>query len=565
MERSTSQLNPQWRMLRTTAALLLVCSFCLFLPSLFHNLFADDDIYLAFTNRMVRHLPWTDLHQFLLKPANPWEFLPLRDLGYWLDFRLFGDEPFGFHFSNLAWYGFSAAALWWLIRELLLLLRPGWADQASILALCGTVLFVVHPAHVEAAAWVASRKDLMAGTFGFLAAATLAHGLRVGWPCRYGLATAVLLLLACFSKAAGMTQVLFLTTLIVAAWRQVPEVAMERKIATLVVLWVVVVFAAIVHMKVAESTGIRIENHPGGMVVFDRASRIFSTLGGLLLLPYPLGLYHDVYRMGEWHWLTSTVGVLLILVALATLFVRRALWPLGVVLAVVPWAVYLQIIPFTTWSMASERFLFVSVAGFAIVLVDVMGYLAQPRRIVTLLLLISVPMAMITWKRVGEWEVGATLRALEYERQPEFHNAIRDQILPVLLSKQRYLEAETLARRVPRGYGAAALLALVRAESAFTAWNKEREAGPPSTASRNTYCLALTSVRQALSVGYAQIPGERDISYNNLLRSIERQTKIRFAHAPELCEAIAAASFDQTTKPSSSLSPVFLMQVNNIH
>ena len=123
----------------------------------------------------------------------------------------------------------------------------------------------------------------------------------------------------------------------------------------------------------------------------------------------------------------------------------------------------------------------------------------------------------------------------------------------------------SLARRVPRGYGAAALLALVRAESAFTAWNKEREAGPPSTASRNTYCLALTSVRQALSVGYAQIPGERDISYNNLLRSIERQTKIRFAHAPELCEAIAAASFDQTTKPSSSLSPVFLMQVNNIH
>jgi hypothetical protein len=540
LEQRASQLDPQWRMLRTTAALLLGCSFCLFLPTLFHNLFADDDIYLAFTNRMVRHLPWTDLYLFLLKPANAWEFLPLRDFGYWLDFRLFGDDPFGFHFSNLAWYGLSAAAFWWLIKELILLFRPAWTGQASVLALCGSVLFVVHPAHVEAAAWVASRKDLMAGAIGFLAAATLARGLRTGWPYRYGLSAAVLLLLACFSKAAGMAQVLFLTTLIVAAWRQDPEVATERKIATLMLLWVVVVFAAIVHMKVAETTGIRIENHPGGMAVFDRASRIFSMLGGLLLLPHPMGLYHDVYRMGEWHWLTSMAGVLLTLLALAVLCVRRVLWPLGVVLAVVPWAVYLQLIPFTTWSMASERFLFVSVGGLAIVLVDVMGCLAQPRRIIALLLMISVPMALITWKRVGEWELGTTLRALEYERQPEFHNAIRDQILPVLLSKQRYLEAETLARRVHRGYGAAALLALVHAESAFTEWDKSRAAGPPTPASGLTYCLAMTSVRHALSVGYAQILGEPDVSYNNLLRSIERQTKIRFGYAPGICGAIPA-------------------------
>ena len=520
-------------MLRTTAALLLVCSFCLFLPSLFHNLFADDDFYLAFTNRMVRHLPWTDLYQFLLKPANPWEFLPLRDFAYWLDLRMFGDEPFGFHFSNLAWYGFSAAALWWLIRELLLLLRPGWADQASILALCGTVLFVVHPAHVEAAVWVASRKDLMAGSFGFLAAATLAHGLRVGWPYRYGLATAGLLLLACFSKGAGMAQVLFLTTLIVAAWRQVPEVAMERKIATLVVLWVVVVFAAIVHMKVAESTGIRIENHPGGMVVFDRASRIFSTLGGLLLLPYPLGLYHDVYRMGEWHWLTSTLGVLLILLALAVLFVRRALWPLGVVLAVVSWTVYLQLIPFTTWSMASERFLFISVGGLAIVLVDVMGCLAQPRRIIALLLMISMPMALITWKRVGEWEFGTTLRALEYERQPEFHNSIRDQILHVLLPQRQFEQAEALARKIPRDYATAALLNAVQAERTFA--GDGHGSAYASSVANNSYCQAVAAMSQVVAYGYLRIRTEKDVSYNNLLRSIERQMEFRHGKATSIC------------------------------
>jgi hypothetical protein len=519
-------------MLRTTAALLVVCSFCLFLPTLFHNLFADDDIYLAFTNRMVRYLPWADLYLFLLKPANAWEFLPLRDFGYWLDFRLFGDDPFGFHFSNLAWYGLSAAAFWWLVKELVLLFRPGWAGQASVLALCGSVLFVVHPAHVEAAAWVASRKDLMAGAIGFLAAATLARGLRTGWPYRYGLSAAALLLLACFSKAAGMAQVLFLTTLIVAAWRQVPEVATERKIATLMLLWVVVVFAAIVHMKVAEITGIRIENHPGGMAVFDRASRILSMLGGLLLLPHPLGLYHDVYRMGEWHWLTSTLGVLLTLLALAVLFVRRALWPLGVVLAVVPWAVYLQLIPFTTWSMASERFLFVSVGGLAIVLVDVMGCLAQPRRIIALLLMISMPMALITWKRVGEWEFGTTLRALEYERQPEFHNAIRDQILHVLLPQRQFEQAEALARKIPRDYATAALLAAIQAERTLAGFGPGSAFAPAIGSSG--YC-PVTATSEAVAVGYLRIRSERDVSYNNLLRSVERLMEFRHGGATSAC------------------------------
>ncbi len=506
-----------------------------FLPSLFHELFADDEIYLAFTNRMLRQLPWTDLHLFLLKPANPWEFLPLRDFTYWLDFRLFGDEPAGFHFSNLAWYAFSAASFWCLVRELVLLFRPTWADHSGVLALCGTVLFVVHPAHVEAVAWVASRKDLMAGALGFLAAATLARGLRSQWPLQHSLIAAVLLLLACFSKAAGITQVLFLTMLIAAAWRHRPEIPRGRKIGTLLLPWAVIVFAMLVHLQIGASTGIRIENHPGALAMIERASRIFSVLGGLLLWPYPLGLYHDVYGIGDWHWLTSGAGVLLVLFAVGATCVRRALWPLGVILAVVPWAVYLQIIPFTTWSMAGERFLFVSVGGLALILVDLLGCLAQARRIVALLLLITLPLAAITWNRLADWEFGYQLHAREYERQPGFHNAIRDQVFYVLLPKRQYAEAESLAGSIARDYAAAALLAFIDAERAFAAWNDGRATGSPASDASRSYCLALASLRRALTTGYAQIPSEHDLSYNNLLRSIERQTKLRVADDAKAC------------------------------
>lgn len=525
----TEELDPGWQTLRSTAVWLLVGTFCLFLPSLLHELFADDEIYLAFTNRMVRQLPWTDLPLFLLQPANPWEYLPLRDFTYWLDFRLFGDEPVGFHLSNLVWYALSAGSFCWLLKELVLLFRPQWADRAGVLAVCGTVLFVVHPAHVEAAAWVASRKDLLAGTFGFLSAATLTQGLRSGWPFRHTVVAALLLVLASFSKAAGMTQVLFLTMLIAATWRDSPGIPARRKIATLLLPWVVVACAAIVHLKIGASTGIRIENHPGGWVVLDRASRIFSTLGGLLLWPHPLGLYHDVYRIGAWHWLTSGAGLLLVLLAVRRALVEKALWPVGVILAVTPWVVYLQFIPFTTWSLASERFLFVSVGGLAILLVDVLGVLAQPRRIIALLLLITLPLAMSTWLRVAEWEFGYFLLAREYERQPGFHNAIRDQVLYVLLPKRQYDEAEALARSIPRDYAAAALVAFVGAERALTERNHDLGEGLAIDDSTRRYCLAITSAQRALSAAFSQIFSENDLSYNNFLRSLKRQIELRHA------------------------------------
>ena len=227
--------------------------------------------------------------------------------------------------------------------------------------------------------------------------------------------------------------------------------------------------------------------------------------------------------------------MLLVLFAVGATCVRRALWPLGVILAVVPWAVYLQIIPFTTWSMAGERFLFVSVGGLALILVDLLGCLAQARRIVALLLLITLPLAAITWNRLADWEFGYQLHAREYERQPGFHNAIRDQVFYVLLPKRQYAEAESLAGSIARDYAAAALLAFIDAERAFAAWNDGRATGSPASEASRSYCLALASLRRALTTGYAQIPSEHDLSYNNLLRSIERQTKLRVADDAKAC------------------------------
>lgn len=529
----------QWTRLQTTAALLLLLSFCLYLPTLFLDLFADDHLYLAYTNRFLRVSRWTDLHLLFSSQTNPLEFLPVRDFSYWLDFRVWGDEPGGFHASNLLWYVASGLACFWLLRELIVYCRPAWVAQSGGLALCATLLFVVHPAHVEAVAWIASRKDLIAGTLVFLSAAVLVRALRRGWHWREMLVAALLLFAACFGKASAMTGVVFVSVLIGASWRSSPEVSRSRKVLCLLAFWALAGVALAVHLRVGQSTGIRIENHPGAWLMLDRASRIFTTLLGIALFPYPLRFYYDVYLLGSWHWLTSLGALAVLLLALRELSRGPSLWALGVVLLYCPLLVYLQLMPFTTWSLASERFVFVAVAGLALVLADLFGRIASPAKIGAVLLAVVLPCAAAVWARNSEWGDSAALLSREYAMQPGFHNAIRDRIVFTLLPEQRYGEAAALARQVPRRYAADALLAMVYAEQTYRKMNEVESAAPAddALAQRRSHCLAAARLQSAIQQGFARIVDETDVSYNNLLRTLEVQEKRRYrALAPECAQ-----------------------------
>ena len=526
-----------WQRLQNILLLLLVLSFCLYLPTLLHDAFADDEIYLAYMNRFLRQAPWSDLYQLLLKPQNPWEFLPLRDFTYWLDFRIYGDEPNGFHVTNLLWYAASGLAVFWLFRELVLLCRPAWAACASVLALCGALLFMVHPAHVEVAAWIASRKDLIAGTLAFLSLAMLARAMRRGWPGHQMLLAALLLFAACFGKASAMTGILFVTVLFGVGWRASPGVRWVKKLSYLALFWILVAIAFLIHLKVGESTGIRIENHPGLFLMLERASRIFTAQMGILLFPYPLRFYYDVYQLGDWHWLVSAGATLLLIVSLVVLALRRSLWALGILLVFFPLIVYLQLMPFTTWSLASERFVFVSVAGLALLLVDLFGRLRSPKIMGGLLLVIVVPCILVVWFRIDDWGSKKTLLDHEYALQPGFHNAIRDRIGFTLVPEKRYAEAAVLARQVPRPYAAEALLAFVDAERAFRQVSDARSsvAGKEDAVLRQNFCSAVVKLRSARRSGYAQIPHEPDVSYNNILRSLDQRLKYLDGDAKVLC------------------------------
>ena len=137
-------------------------------------------------------------------------YWPLTYTTFWLDHRLWGFAPAGFHVVNVLLHVANVVLLW---RLLLRLAVPGaWMIAA---------LFAVHPVHVEAVAWVIGRKDLLATLLYLSAARAWLRFLEEPHPSRqytcYGLSLA-LFAAGLLCKSIGIT--LPVALLICRWWRQ---------------------------------------------------------------------------------------------------------------------------------------------------------------------------------------------------------------------------------------------------------------------------------------------------------------------------------------------------------
>ncbi|MFM1873437.1 MAG: O-GlcNAc transferase [Planctomycetota bacterium] len=107
----------------------------------------DDDDYVT-SNPTLR--TWAGLWSIWTEPRSLPQYYPLVHTSFWLEWRLWGAHPLGYHLTNVALHGAAAVILARLLTRLAV---PGaWA---------AALWFAAHPMHVESVAWVTERKNVL--------------------------------------------------------------------------------------------------------------------------------------------------------------------------------------------------------------------------------------------------------------------------------------------------------------------------------------------------------------------------------------------------------------------
>ncbi len=293
---------------------------CLLLAALTLGVFSNalrcqfvsfDDWFLIEENERIRSLsPGTVAAMFSVnvsavllgdkgwRDSNTHAWLPLRELSYAVDYRLWGLLPTGYHLTNVVLHAANAllayAVLVWLVKR-------------RALAWLGAAVFAVHPVQAESVAWASGRRDVLYAFFFLLAfLAFLAHERRSGWRrwVLYGLSLACLAA-SLLSKASAMTLPAVLV-LAVFAFDESQQGLGQRVMAT-APHWILAVGMTLLHWLVAKQAEVVKGVALGGSLA--NVPLIFAEYARLLFFPVHLVAPHGT---GSLSWGSDGARILLL-------------------------------------------------------------------------------------------------------------------------------------------------------------------------------------------------------------------------------------------------------------
>ncbi|MCC6580414.1 MAG: tetratricopeptide repeat protein [Phycisphaeraceae bacterium] len=136
--------------------LLVVLPIVAYLPAMRGGFIWDDDAHVTANKTLDQP---DALHQIWLVPGAVPQYYPLAHTAFWIQWKLFGKHPMGYHIVNVAMHVLSCLLLWRILRRLMI---PG--------ALLAAAIFALHPVHVESVAWITELKNTQSLLFYLLAA-----------------------------------------------------------------------------------------------------------------------------------------------------------------------------------------------------------------------------------------------------------------------------------------------------------------------------------------------------------------------------------------------------------
>lgn len=129
-------------------AAIMVAVFAAHAPSIWADRIWDDNL-MVYANPMIH--AGDGLYRFWFTREAP-DYWPLTSTMFWIEWRIWGNNPLPYHVANTLLHALGAILLWRVLRRLNVNEAGAW--------LAG-LIFAVHPVTVESVAWVAERKNVL--------------------------------------------------------------------------------------------------------------------------------------------------------------------------------------------------------------------------------------------------------------------------------------------------------------------------------------------------------------------------------------------------------------------
>ena len=380
-----------WMQERTAMWIVFIVGLVLYINTLFHGFTQDDAIVIydnMFTTQGVKGLKGIFTKDTFFgffkvegkaKLVSGGRYRPFTPAMFALEYQLVGKNPLLGHFVNILLYGFLGL----MIYKLLMLWFRDFKDKTkyAIIALVGSLLFIIHPIHTEVVANIKGRDEIMS-MFGSIVALFFLVKYIDTNEKKYSYYSALMFFVALLSKENAIT-ILLIAPLSLYFFR---NKSLSSAFGTSAYLWIPALLFIVIRTSVLGldfgGAPNELMNNPflkwngSTYIPFSPAEKmatIIFTLGKyIMLLVFPHPLTHDYYpkyiemmHFSNWKVLLSLALYIVMTVLAIRGFRQKSLISFSILWFLITLSIVSNIV-FPIGTFMSERFMFMPSLGFAI-------------------------------------------------------------------------------------------------------------------------------------------------------------------------------------------------------
>jgi len=341
---------------------------------------------------------------------------PLTTLTWLFEYNLFGPSPLPFHLVNVMFHVLNT----WLVFKLAYRL-----SNKTVTAGVTSLLFAIHPLHVESVVWVSELKDVQYTFFYLLSLLLYLRYISSGFTRKSYLFCLLLFIGSLLSKSAAVTLPLLLIVIDLYEQRKMDAKAMYEKIPFFA-LSVLFGILAILSQKSGGALNT-------SMLSYGFFNGIFVFLSGItfyivwLVAPFKLAVMHcfpDVSNsLLPWQYYLSLPLMLLIVWVCSRRTIYRKEFLFGFAFFLVTLSVMLQIVSVGV-ALTSERYSYVASIGIFYIAGQLFaGSMTTPKKTLSTVLLVTATLlfSVLTWQRIAVWKDDSLLFNDMIEKYPDVY------------------------------------------------------------------------------------------------------------------------------------------------